>query len=134
MEDIQDLSDIKVFVDGFYAKVREDELLEPVFSSKIAPDEWQLHLNRMYGFWHAVLFYEHAYQGNPFTKHASLPLTPQHFERWLLLFTETIDENFQGPHAEDAKMKAGRIASVFQGKLGTLNPAFASADDSGFRQ
>jgi len=46
MKDIEDIADIKLFVNEFYIKVREDELLGIVFSAVIAGD-WQPHLDRM---------------------------------------------------------------------------------------
>ena len=52
-----------------------------------------------------------------FPKHSSLPLQQVHFEKWIGLFIETIDENFIGARAEDAKMRATKMGKLFQSKL-----------------
>ncbi len=115
--DIGGRDDIVAFVDGFYEKVRGDDLLAPVFNSKIAPDEWQSHLNRMYDFWNAMIFYADRYEGNPLAKHMSLDVDQEHFDRWLSLFHATIDELFDGPIANGVKERSKRIAAVFIGKM-----------------
>lgn len=116
MKDITGIDDIKLFVDDFYAKVRKDELIGPIFSEVIG-DNWQPHLDKMYAFWNSVLFGEAGYKGNPFSKHAPLKIWRDHFERWLLLFGETIDKYFEGPVAEDTKKRAGLMAEVFIHRL-----------------
>lgn len=60
-KDIEGLDDVKRLVDGFYDRVREDELLAPVFNSRI--NDWQPHLETMYKFWNAVLFGVRNYVG-----------------------------------------------------------------------
>src|SRR3954470_14833746 len=106
MKDISDITDIQLFVDEFYGKVRRDDLIGPVFLQAI-PGDWQPHLNKMYAFWNAVLFSVSGYKGNPFSKHAPLQIKQDHFDRWLTLFAETINNHFEGPVAEDTKKKAG---------------------------
>ena len=117
MNDIQNKDDVKIFVDSFYEKVRKDMLIGPVFAAKIAPGRWPAHLERMYSFWNTVLFAVRDYHGNPFSKHAPLPLKEQHFDRWMELFVETIDENFAGEVADDAKMRAVKMGKLFLSKL-----------------
>lgn len=115
MKDITGIQDIQVFVDEFYAKVREDDLIGPIFMAVIS--DWQPHLNKMYAFWNAVLFGESGYKGNPFSKHAPLKINPPHFERWLQLFSETINSHFKGPVAYDIQKRAGLMAEVFMYRL-----------------
>ncbi|HYO20944.1 MAG TPA: group III truncated hemoglobin, partial [Flavisolibacter sp.] len=86
--DIKDKKDIEAFVDRFYSKVRNNELLSPVFDSKISNEAWPQHLQRMYAFWNAILFGETGFQGNPMQKHVSLPIEEKHFGQWLNLFRE----------------------------------------------
>jgi len=117
MNDISDKEDVKLFVDSFYTKVREDDLIGPVFASKIAADKWGAHLERMYSFWNTVLFSVRDYSGNPFSKHADLPVGEPHFTRWVKLFNETIDENFSGEIATDAKSRATKMGYLFQSKI-----------------
>jgi len=117
MNDIQDKEDIKIFVDSFYKKVQIDDLLGPVFASKIPDGNWDKHLERMYSFWNTVLFAHRDYRGNPFSKHASLPIQAAHFERWINLLSTTIDENFEGEKAEEVKIRANKMGDLFQSKL-----------------
>jgi len=117
MNDIVDKDDVKIFVDAFYSRVQIDELIGPVFNAKIPDGNWTPHLERMYSFWNTVLFAQRDYSGNPFSKHASLPIQKPHFERWIQLFIKTIDEHFEGEKAEDAKMRATKMGILFNSKL-----------------
>ena len=114
--EIINIRDIKFLVDSFYAKVREDELLGDIFNSVIQ-DRWPVHLEKMYRFWQTVLLEEHTYNGSPFPPHAGLPVEKKHFDRWLHLFNETVDEHFTGAIAEEAKWRAAKMAEMFQYKI-----------------
>ena len=118
MNDIRSKHDIKVFVDDFYFRVRKDQTLGPVFIAALGDSEWTTHLEKMYSFWNTILFGQKDYSGNPFAKHSPLPLQKCHFDRWLTLFKETIENNFEGSKAQDALMRADRIAQIFQAKMG----------------
>ena len=115
-KNILQLEDIKLLVDRFYGKVRENELLAPVFNQRIG-ERWPAHLEKMYKFWQTVLLGEHTYFGSPFPPHALLPVNKEHFDQWLTLFYETVDENFTGEKAEEAKWRAARMAEMFQYKI-----------------
>jgi len=116
MEDIRNKNDIAVFVDAFYDKIKHDQVLGPIFFGAIKGD-WQPHLDRMYAFWDSVLFSTPGFTGNPFAKHAGLRIGQQHFDQWLVLFNETIDSNFAGPVAEDAKNRAQLIGKIFVSRI-----------------
>lgn len=118
MNDIRNIEDIRILVDGFYSRVRKDEELAPLFRLRI-PDEaaWPEHLEKMYRFWNAVLFAQPGFDGNPVQKHTGLPLEPHHFRQWLFLFEQTADALFSGPKKEEAKLRAHAIARVFQQKI-----------------
>lgn len=126
MEDIQDLTDIRRFVDTFYGKIRRDQLLGPIFIAAI-PGDWQPHLDKMYQFWNATLFSVAGFKGNPFMKHATLRIDPTHFHRWLELFNETIDADFEGTVAEQAKNRALLMARIFMSKLQYLKDGNGSS-------
>lgn len=117
--DILSLDDVKLLVDTFYGKVREDELLAPIFNERIQ-DRWPLHLDKMYRFWQTVLLTDHTYFGSPFPPHATLKVEKLHFDRWLQLFHETLDELFDGKIAEEAKWRAGKMAEMFQIKIAMI--------------
>ena len=116
MKDIEDIADIKLFVDEFYLKVKKDELIGPVFL-EVIPQDWQPHLNKMYAFWNGALFGIPGFKGNPFAKHAPLKIEKVHFERWLFLFDETIDQYFDGEMATDVKKRAHLMAQMFLNRL-----------------
>ncbi len=116
LKSIIQLKDIKLLVDRFYGKVREDRLLSPIFDAYLG-NSWAEHLEKMYTFWQTVLLGEHTYYGSPFAPHANLPVDKIHFDRWLTLFHETVDENFSGQKAEEAKWRADKMAEMFQYKI-----------------
>lgn len=113
--DIKGIDDIVLFVNEFYYKVQHDDLIGPIFNGVIK--DWAPHLERMYQFWNAALFSVPGFKGNPFAKHAPLPINQTHFDRWLLLFNETIDANFEGEMALDTKKRAALMAALFVSKL-----------------
>lgn len=116
--DISDLKDIIFFVDEFYAKVQKDDLIGPIFDNVIS--DWKPHLEKMYNFWNAALFGVVGFSGNPFSKHVSLPISKPHFDRWRLLFDTTIDDNFEGKIAMDAKNRAELMAYMFLTRMGNM--------------
>ena len=116
MRDIQNIADVRLVVDTFYAKVREDTMLQDIFNSRIQ-DRWQEHLEKMYRFWQTVLLDEHTYQGSPFPPHAKLPINREHFEHWIQLFNTTINEHFKGDKADRAIWQAKRMAELFEHKI-----------------
>jgi hemoglobin len=114
--DITTLNDIKHLVDSFYTKVQKDSLIGDIFN-RVIQDNWPVHLEKMYRFWQTVLLEEHTYSGSPFTPHAKLPIGKPHFERWLALFNQTVDELFKGEKADEAKWRANKMAELFQLKI-----------------
>lgn len=118
--DILQLDHIKLLVDSFYGKVREDDLLADIFNDRIQ-DRWPQHLAKMYNFWQTVLLAEQTYFSSPFPPHATMPLEKKHFDRWLKLFNETIDELFTGMVADEARWRAGKMAEMFQLKIKMAN-------------
>lgn len=121
--DISTPEDIHTLVYGFYDKVRKDDLLAPVFNAVIKEEEWEPHLQVMVNFWRTNLLYEKLYTGNPIQMHIKANekvhngIKEAHFERWLLLWNQTIDEHFSGKTANETKKKASDIALVLLYKL-----------------
>ena len=128
MQNLDSREAIKLLVDEFYKKVSQDDLLGPVFN-EVAQIDWDHHLPKMYDFWETVLFGAQKFKGNPMDTHIQLskhtPLTKPHFDRWLALFTNTVDEHFKGNKAEEAKMRAHSIAGIMQHKI---NGHFSKVD------
>ncbi len=117
MNDIKTKDDIANFVTIFYTKVRQDELIGEIFNNKIAPEDWPAHLAKLTNFWNTVLFGQIDYRGNPFSKHANLPIDAKHFDRWIKLLTATIKENYKGTVANTVLEKANKMSLMFQAKL-----------------
>jgi hemoglobin len=103
--------EISELVDKFYAKVRQDEEIGPIFNAVV--DDWPYHLALLKNFWSTVLNTTGRYKGDPMMKHLQLSLDPPHFRRWLELFEETARETMQPDHAELVVWKAERIAQNF---------------------
>lgn len=114
--DIVTREDVKLLVDGFYAKVQNDPLLGPVFGHV----DWPNHLPVMYNFWSSMVVGDQSYTGNPLQKHLPLAIGAQHFDRWLKLFSETVDEHFSGERAQEIKMRARSIAGIFRMRMGLV--------------
>ena len=121
MNDIQSSADIKLLVDTFYSRIRQHALLGPVFATRIADDNWQPHLEKMYRFWGTLLLYTQEYSGSPFDKHIGLMIGAEHFKEWLALFDDTVDSLFKGDVANIAKERAHNIALTFEYKLRSLD-------------
>ena len=120
MTDITNRKDIEILIDTFYKKVIKDDLISTFFIKTVELD-WGLHIPIMYNFWESVLFGNAKYKGNPMIKHIELnakkPLEPKHFDRWLTIWRNTIQENFSGKNADEAIQKAENIAKLMKYKI-----------------
>lgn len=133
MKDIHDAADIKELVDGFYSKVKTDAVIGTVFT-EVANVDWVEHLPRMYGFWETVLFGRAVFKGDPIGKHLLLAekvaLTEAHFDRWVRLWFEAIDERFAGEKASDAKSKAMVMKTLMLAKIQKRYEKAAPVEDT----
>jgi len=118
--DIENSEDIKNLIDTFYGKVREDEVIGYIFND-IAHVDWPTHLPKMYAFWEFLLLGKDSYLGNPLEAHRRLnekvKLKEEHFDQWLKLFHQTIDELFHGKNAEEAKHRSQLIVMTWKPKF-----------------
>ncbi len=82
---------------------------------------WEQHLPVTYDFGENIIFSTGSYNTNPMIVHQNLnkhiTLTEEYFERWLKLFSETLNELFEGEKAIQTKQKATRIATVMRFKI-----------------
>ena len=95
----------------FYGRVREDELLAPIFA---AVQDWDEHLARLRDFWSSVVLTTGRYHGQPMRVHLPLALVGDHFDRWLDLFEQTAREVCPPAAAAHFIDKARRIADSFE--------------------
>ncbi|NOT91605.1 group III truncated hemoglobin [Ferruginibacter sp.] len=124
-KDIEAKADIQLLVDAFYEKIKMDAVIGYIFTD-VVKVHWEKHLPVMYNFWENTLFYTGSYEGNPMELHKHLhrvmPLTAEHFTQWTNLFTQTVDELFEGKNAGLAKQRAISIATVMQIKILAEHP------------
>jgi hemoglobin len=100
-------------VHTFYGKVRTDPLIGPIFERVI--EDWDPHLAKMCDFWSSVMLMSGRYKGNPMIAHMRLKMVrPEHFERWLELFTQTAAEVCPTAAAEAFVGRANNIARSLQ--------------------
>jgi hemoglobin len=111
--DIADKTDITTLVNEFYAKVLADEVIGHFFADM----DFEHHKPRMIHFWSFVLLDEPGYSTNVFDKHVHMPLKDEHFDRWLQLFEQTVNDLFEGAKASDAIFRAKTIGWTFKEKF-----------------
>jgi hemoglobin len=114
MEDIKSKTDIEKLVNLFYDKVLNDTVLSSFFQRL----NFQAHLPKMVHFWSFVLLDEPGYTTDVTQKHMHMPLKKEHFDQWVFLFNETVDELFSGEKAELAKQRAFLIRWTIESKIG----------------
>lgn len=113
-----DEASIESLVHTFYARVRADPRLGPVFEAAIAEDAWPAHIARMCAFWSSVMLTTGRYSGNPVAVHRGVGgISPALFPHWLALFTATAADLFAPPLAAAFTDKAARIAASLQGAV-----------------
>ena len=120
MKDIETLEDITFLVNQFYEKATIDPTISHFFTDVIQLN-FEKHIPVISSFWESILFKKATYSGNPMLKHLELnalsPLTKAHFDRWLFLWKQTIDEHFTGELANEAISRAQQIGQLMQFKI-----------------
>lgn len=122
---------LATLVESFYARVRADEELGPIFNDAIG--DWPEHLDKLTAFWSSVMLTTGRYKGQPVPAHRKhlSRITPQLFDRWLGLWSATTDELMTPDAAAALQAKAARIAESLQlalfFKLPDAPPAKAAA-------
>lgn len=120
MKKLETREDVELLVNKFYGKVGTDDTIG-FFFNDVAKVDWSHHLPKMYSFWETLLFGIASYKGNPMAVHfpinAEIPMEKFHFEHWVKLWTQTIEENFTGEMAETAIYKAKNIANLMGYKM-----------------
>ena len=117
MNTINNRNDVNILVNRFYAKIRQDELLGPIFNGHISEEQWNEHLIKLTDFWETNLFGVSKFKGNPSSKHIKVDtnlgykIEQTHFRRWLNLWFETVDELYNGELATKAKESARKMAT-----------------------
>jgi hemoglobin len=110
---------IETLIRGFYARVRQDALLAPIFESRIS--EWEPHLESMFAFWSSLTLQTGRYHGQPMAKHMPLAVDARHFDRWLKLFEETARDLCPPVAAERFIERARRVAESLELGVASAN-------------
>jgi hemoglobin len=119
---------LSTLVDRFYAKVRTDDVLGPVFNAAVR--DWPEHLEKLSAFWSSVMLTSGRYKGNPMAAHLKhkAAIDPAMFGRWLELWRETALETLDEQGAAAVVARAERIAESLQlGMFFKLQPRGAAA-------
>lgn len=103
---------------AFYEKALEDENLSPFFEDEISHDindeDWEHHIDLLADFWLTKLLDEDAYYGNFVGAHVKMTrIRPEDIDRWLELFTATLDEIYTSEVALMFKKKALQLVKQF---------------------
>jgi hemoglobin len=118
--DIETRADCERLVGAFYGRALIDPIIGFLFTD-VAKLDLEEHVPRITNFWDTILLGSRSYGGGAFRPHVELhfkvPLTRGHFDRWLYLWTLTVDELFAGERAELAKSHAVRVAAAFESRL-----------------
>lgn len=102
-------------VRSFYAKVRADRVLGPIFEAAV--EDWDHHFTTLTDFWSSVMLATGRYKGAPLIVHSRLPLAAEHFDIWLELWRATVRELFDGETAQALEAKAERIGASLRAGL-----------------
>lgn len=118
-KDIENRQDIVLLVDTFYIKVKKDKVIGHFFN-EVVNLSWDVHMPIMYNFWESVLMHTAAYKGNAMETHINLDrksaMAQAHFDQWIKLWDETVEELFEGPKAVEAMQKAKSMAFLIHAK------------------
>jgi hemoglobin len=110
---------IATIIRAFYARVRQDPLLAPIFESGIS--DWEPHLDNMFAFWSSLTLQTGRYHGQPMAKHTPLNVDARHFDRWLGLFAETARDLCPPLAAERFIERARRVAESLELGVASAN-------------
>jgi hemoglobin len=118
--DLDGRAQIHDLVVSFYREIVFDDLLGPLFD-EVAEVDWTEHIPKLIDFWCRVLLGERGYDGYIIGSHQRVHelerLRPEHFERWLTLWSTAVDGGWAGPGAEQAKDHAAHMAQVLARRL-----------------
>ncbi|HQZ97044.1 MAG TPA: group III truncated hemoglobin [Pyrinomonadaceae bacterium] len=134
--DIQNREDIDALMKMFYSRAIKDDVIGYIFTD-VARLDLDRHLPIIGDFWETIVFHTGDYQRHgrhPLLVHGELtektPLLPEHFTRWLEIFTETVDGTFSGERADFIKVRARAIADRMLHYVGEINERLAIPRDN----
>jgi hemoglobin len=124
-KDIENRADLERLLEAFYKKVFKDDLISHFFT-EVVPLNLETHIPVIADFWESVLLDGKGYRKNVMEIHLNISekskIDKKHLDRWVTIFSETVDELFEGPKALLAKQRAAFIATMMHLKIDYPNP------------
>lgn len=119
-KDIETREELEHFLWAFYKKAFADELIGRFFI-EVVPLDLDTHIPIIANFWESVVFNKPSYRKNVMEVHRHIhdlsKIKKEHLDRWVKIFTETLDEQFEGYKTELMKQRARSIATLMDIKL-----------------
>ena len=123
--DIENRADLERMLGAFYKKVFKDDLISHFFI-EVVPLNLETHIPVIADFWESVLLDGRGYRKNVMEIHLKISekskIEKEHLDRWVKIFSETVDELFEGAKASLAKQRAASIATMMHIKIDYPNP------------
>jgi hemoglobin len=117
MKEIENRKDIETLMESFYSKAVSDEVIG-YFFTEVAPLQMEIHMPLIVDFWETLLFGKSLYKGNVLQVHQHIhqlsAFREEHFDRWVSLFTGSVDELYTGEKALMVKQRAESIATIMK--------------------
>lgn len=107
---------LELLLKNFYASVRVDSLIGPIFEEII--DDWPAHIEKITGFWSLQMGGPSDYRGGLMARHFPLSLKAEHFEAWLALWETSCRAHFDSPEAEEIIQFAQTFRQRMESVLG----------------
>jgi hemoglobin len=124
-KDIENRADLEKMLEAFYKKVFKDDLISHFFL-EVVPLDLETHIPVITDFWESVLLDGRGYRKNVMEIHLNISkksrIEKVHLDRWVKIFSETVDEMFEGTKASLAKQRAVSIATMMNIKINYPNP------------
>lgn len=118
--DIQTRADLEGMLWAFYEQAFADELIGHFFT-RVVPLNLEIHIPVITDFWEAIIFNKHSYKKNVMVVHQHIHhlshIKKEHLDRWVKIFTATVDDRFEGEKATLIKQRAMSIATIMDIKL-----------------
>jgi hemoglobin len=120
MRDLENRNDIESLLQRFYESAFADDLIG-IYFTEVVPLDLETHIPVIADFWESVIFNTHGYRKNVMEVHAHIhrlkEIKKEHLDRWVALFTNTVNDYYDGPNANRIKQRAVSIATLMDIKL-----------------
>lgn len=120
MRDIESREDILLILNHFYEAALSDKEIGHFFT-EVVPLHLPIHIPVIADFWEMVVLGKGHYQKDVMAVHRGIhqlsTIRKEHLDRWVTLFTQTVDAHFSGDRASLMTQRARSIATLMDIKL-----------------